>query len=355
MKLLRLVALVCLFSSPFEKHLFAADWPPVDPQDLAMTSIKEQPGAPAVVLQREEIDDDMNNSQSVYERIKILTDAGREYANVELPYSRRGFSIGGISGRTVHADGSIIQYEGKPFDKAVIKGGGIRVNVKSFTLPDVQVGSIIEYRYDLRYEDHRLLPPEWEVQTNLFQRKAYFKFIPFQNHGSMYVQIDHGQVANGVAWTPFLGKGPQPEMHERPTNTFATVHDVSYWVDLNLENIPAFIEEPFMPPANIMKMRVYFYYRQNAKTEDYWKAEGKFWNKDVEDFVGKKKGIQEALAKIIVPSDTPEQKARKIYSFVSSLENQDYIPERTVQEQKVLDLKLNKGAEDVLEHHSGTR
>src|ERR1700747_887566 len=62
----------------------AADWPPIAPEDLQMTSLKEQPGAPAGVLDREEIDDDMNNVHSVYERIKILTEAGREQANVEL-------------------------------------------------------------------------------------------------------------------------------------------------------------------------------------------------------------------------------------------------------------------------------
>jgi hypothetical protein len=354
MKLAPWVAALALAPFVLGLQSLAFDWPPIAPEDLSMTSIKEQPGAPAVVLQREETDDDMNNAHSVYERIKILTDAGREFANVEIPYGRRWFSIAGISGRTVHPDGSNVPFEGKPFDKTVLKRSGIRINVKSFTLPDVQVGSIIDYRYSLRYEDHRLLPPEWEVQTELFQRKAYFKFIPFQNHGSMYVQLDHGQISNGVAWTPFLGNRPQPQLHQRPTASFASVHDVSFWVDLNMNDVPALVEEPFMPPAQMMKLRVYFYYQQNMNADDYWKAESKFWNKDVEGFVGRKRGVDEALTKVISPADTPEQKVRKIYAFVSSLENQSYIPERTEQEQKVLELKSNKGAEDVLQHRSGT-
>lgn len=330
-----------------------AEWPPISPDDLKMTDLKEQPGASAVILDREEIDDDMNNVHSVYERIKILTDSGREYANVELPYSRRGFTVAGISGQTVHADGTAIPFTGKPFDKTVVKSGGIKINVKSFTLPDVQVGSIIDYRYSLRYEDHMLLPPTWEVQTELFQRRAYFKFIPFQNHGSMYIVLPHGQISNGLAWTPFLTEGPQPEQHQLPTQTFATVHDVAYWVDLTRTNIPALIEEPYMPPPNIMKMRVYFYYQQNLKMDDYWKSEGKFWNKDVEEFVGRKHGIDEALTKIILPSDTPEQKVHKIYTFVGSLENEDYLPRRTEQENKTLEIKEVKGADDVLENRSG--
>jgi len=66
-----------------------------------------------------------------------------------------------------------------------------------------------------------LLPPEWEVQKELFQRKATFKFIPFQNHGSSEVILDHGQIAKGVAWAesaqpaadrpPEIATGDDPE------------------------------------------------------------------------------------------------------------------------------------------------
>jgi hypothetical protein len=116
----------------------SSEFPPVSPDELKMTGIPEQPGAAAVVLNREETDNDMLNEHTVYERIKILTDAGREYGNVEIPYSRRGFNISGISGETVHSDGTVIPFTGKPFDMTVAKGAGYRVNVKSFSLPDVQ-------------------------------------------------------------------------------------------------------------------------------------------------------------------------------------------------------------------------
>ena len=344
---------LCVLFAFCSIYACAADWPPVSPEDLSMVSIKEQPGTSAVILLREEVDDDMNSARLVYERIKILTDAGREYANVEIPYSRRHFTVGAVSGRTIHSDGSIVPFEGKAFDKTVVKGKDIRINVKSFTLPDVQVGSIIEYRYRLGYDDRRVSAPEWRVQTDLFQRKAYFKFIPFQNHGNVEILLDHGQVSTGIAWTPFLGEGPQPQSHELPRTGLSSVHEVGYWVDLTRENIPALIKEPFSPPESLLRWRVYFYYQQNLKADDYWKSEAKYWTKNVEEFVGKNRGVADAV-KTTAPSDSAEQKVRKIYSFVSSLENQDYIPERTTQEQKVLDLKTNNGAEDVLEHRSGT-
>ena len=335
----------------------ATDFPPITPEDLKMTSLSEQPGAPAVILLREEIDDDMHDVQSVHERIKILTEAGREYANVEIPYSRRSFTVGGISGQTTHADGSIVPFEGKPFDKTVLKGGDIKVNVKSFTLPDVQVGSIVEYKYDLRYDDNVVLAPEWEVQQALFQRHTYFKYIPFQNHGSMEIQLAHGQIANGVAWTPFLGVNKGPQIHRNQaaeSSSMASQGQTTHWIDLDLDNVPAFVEEPDMPPASMMRWRVYFYYQESLKPEDYWKSQGKFWSKDVEGFIGRDKGIASTVAKIVEPSQTPEQKVRKIYAYVAEMENQDYIPERSKNETKVLQIKFNKGAEDVLANRSGT-
>ena len=69
----------------------------------------------------------------------------------------------------------------------------VRVHVKAFTLPDVQVGSIIEFRYSLRYADNTFFAPEWLVQEDLFQRKASFKYIPYDGP----VIMRHGRIGQG--------------------------------------------------------------------------------------------------------------------------------------------------------------
>ena len=92
----------------------AADWPPITPEEQALKDVQEQPGAHAVILERQEIADDLNNYHSTYKRIKVLTEAGRKEADVELPYNRNGFSISEISGRTVHPDGTVTPFAGKP-------------------------------------------------------------------------------------------------------------------------------------------------------------------------------------------------------------------------------------------------
>jgi hypothetical protein len=60
-------------------------------EELSMKSLPGYPGAPAVVLYKEEITFDDLHSVQRYERIKILTDEGKKYANVELSFWRTDY------------------------------------------------------------------------------------------------------------------------------------------------------------------------------------------------------------------------------------------------------------------------
>jgi hypothetical protein len=345
---------VCLFL--FFSRARATDWPPISPDDLHMTQLREQPGAPAVILLREEIADDPHNNHSTYMRIKVLTEAGRRYADVEVPYSHRHFSITNVSGRTIHPDGSIVPFQGQVFDKVALHhregphSGEIRYNVKSFTLPDVQVGSIIEYRYSLRYDDNLFVPPEWLVQDDLFQRQAHFKFIPYEGE----LQLAHGRIGNGVAWTSFLPNGVQPQHHEVPRSSLASSRTASDSIELQMTNVAPVVHEPFMMPVEEMRYRVRFYYMVDANQQDFWKAEGKFLSKDAESFIGKNNGLDQALILATSGANNPEQKVRSIYKFVSQFENWSYNPPRASQEDKVLGIKANHDVEEVLGQHGGT-
>ena len=97
-----------------------------------MKSLPGYPGAAAVVLFREEITKDDIHVVQHYERIKILTEEGKKYANVELgffsthgtggEYSGDDKTADDISGSTIHSDGAIIPFTGKPYLKTVEKG-----------------------------------------------------------------------------------------------------------------------------------------------------------------------------------------------------------------------------------------
>ena len=114
-----------------------------------MTSEPKAPGAPAIILFREVDRDDrgLTAHEDVYFRIKILTEEGRKYADIEIPFFKEQGKIVNIHARTIKPDGTIVDFNGKAFDKSIVKARGVKYMAKTFTLPDVQVGSILEYYY----------------------------------------------------------------------------------------------------------------------------------------------------------------------------------------------------------------
>jgi len=116
----------------------AADkWQTPTPEELSMTSQPQVPGAAAVVLFREEISDDNLSMHSVYVRIKVLTEAGKAYADIELP-SEGDFKAEDIAGRTIQPDGTVVPFTGKPYVKTITRGRNVRLEAKVFTMPAVE-------------------------------------------------------------------------------------------------------------------------------------------------------------------------------------------------------------------------
>src|ERR1700675_355976 len=86
----------------------AEDWLPISPDELKMTSEPKAMGAPAIFLYRQVDRDDNGPSEAVYARIKILTEEGRKYADVEIPFDKAKESVRGIQARTIPPDGGIV-------------------------------------------------------------------------------------------------------------------------------------------------------------------------------------------------------------------------------------------------------
>jgi hypothetical protein len=77
-------------------------------------------GAPAVILYREVTKDDGRTPhEDTYIRIKILTDEGRKYANIEIPYFKDSGTVHGIRARTVRPDGSVVPFDGRALDQTI--------------------------------------------------------------------------------------------------------------------------------------------------------------------------------------------------------------------------------------------
>src|SRR5215831_11113017 len=161
---------------------------PISPEELKMTSEPQAPGAPAIILyhQVDRDDNDSTSHQYNYFRIKILTEEGRKHADIEIPFFKESGNVVGIRARTIRPDGSVVSFDGKVFEKSIVKAKGVKYLAKTFTLPEVQVGSIIEYYYTLDLSEHYIYDSHWILSDELFTKQAKFTLKPYH---SDYQQI----------------------------------------------------------------------------------------------------------------------------------------------------------------------
>ncbi|MEL6251411.1 MAG: DUF3857 domain-containing protein [Bacteroidota bacterium] len=168
-------------------------WGIVPPEDMSMEVYKLDPSAPAVILWDHGTWTPENWEKGKvrlfrHVRIKILKEEGLKYAQQEIRY-QQGEKLGGFRAQTLNWNfGKMRAIPSKVETKALppdsLDGGDV---IKSFTFPDVEVGSIIEYRYSLVAEAfdelkpwyfQSELPTRWsEVQTRGFDPYIY-KSVP---------------------------------------------------------------------------------------------------------------------------------------------------------------------------------
>lgn len=120
--------------------------------EWAMTEVPYESGAPAVILASSGDSRFFGGmlETSYFYRLKILTEAGKEYADVRIRFYRGSSgteNISGIKAQLYHAvDGQYVETKiGKEHIHMVDLGEGYSEARISF--PDAQVGSIIEYSY----------------------------------------------------------------------------------------------------------------------------------------------------------------------------------------------------------------
>ncbi|MGO9864445.1 MAG: DUF3857 domain-containing protein [Terriglobales bacterium] len=325
---------ICMLAAQTAKARI--DFQPVSQDELKMKSEPLAPGAPAIILYRQVDRNDNDHDtrgrtshEDEYFRIKVLTEEGRKYANVEIQFDKQYQNVVDVKARTIKPDGSIVNYDGKVFEKTLVKGRGVKYLAETFTLPDVQVGGIIEYSYRVDLGAYWLFNSNWILSKELFTKKAQFSLKPYPGTSVVY----------SLRWS--IHDLPPGAMPKQGTD------DV---VRMEASNIPAFQTEDYMPPDYELMSRVDFIYEEGFPEKDqasYWRKFGKKSNDDLEGFVGKRKAMEQAVAQIVSPKDPQEVKLRKIYDRVQQFRNTSFELEKTEQEEKRAKEKQADNAEDL--------
>lgn len=317
---------------------WAQGFPPLSSEDLKMTSEPSAPRAPAIILFREADRDDSGQGtiqENNYYRVKILTEEGRKYADIEIPFIKNVDEVTHIRARTVRPDGSSVEFAGDVLEKSLVKARGLKVLAKTFNLPAVEPGCVIEYSYTL--DLHHAYASHWILSENLFTKTARFSLKPYK--GGLVPITLHQSWQN-------LPPGTHP--NTAPDNS----------VSMEASNIPAFQVEDFMPPPNELKARVDFSYEAGRAENDpdvFWRNVGKARDTHLENFIAKHKAIDGAVGQIVSPTDSPEAKLRKIYSRGQHIRNTSYELHKTAQEEKRQNEKLDENVEDVWKRGYGSQ
>ncbi len=338
MKFTRSFACLTLFAllvMPVFTVAQSKDWKPIDPAHLALKAPVVEKDADAEALLWEVYVNDASDAGTDfihYLRVKVFTERGKEtQSKIDIPYFN-GTSVRDIAARTIKPDGSIVELKKDAiFDREVVKFGKFKLKSKSFALPAIEPGAIIEYRWREVYE----------YETNYvkmdFQRDIPVQLVRY------YLKPDP-LATYPMKTITFQGQTPN------------FVKDKSGYYLTEVQNMPAFREEPNMPPEDQVKMWMLVYYAPDVRKEpnEYWRDEGKRQFELRKGYMKINDDIRRAVAEAVGDASTPEQKLERIFNYCRTKIKNINDDASGFTADQLLKLKDNNSPADTLKRGYGT-
>lgn len=297
-----LIIALILSTSP---NLLAQEWGKVEPEDLTMSSLPEDPDANAVVLfdiGEMTVTDDFDLVFRRHRRIKILTEKGKELANVKISYWHKD-KFKNFKAHTILPSGKKIGLDGdQVFEE---KSDDFRIKV--FTFPGVEVGSIIEYKYQVTSEYITFLEP-WEFQNDEFTRLSELSvYLP---PGLHYRAFFSG-----------LG-GQQSEPTKETLREIGPPARTTYKFTWRMEDLKALRPEPHM--GNIEDYRTTLYFQiteyvsphQNTAFIKSWDDLAKEIADSYKYMLSQDEGLVQLVRSLVTESQSAREKSKTLYEYV---------------------------------------
>lgn len=328
-----LAVVVCLLAV---SSVRAEDWKPIDPAHLAMKEPKVEKDADAEALIWEVRIDDSGYDLvfNHYLRIKIFNERGVEsQSKVDIAYSNDQ-RIRDIAARTIKPDGSIVELnKDSVYDRTIVKVSGFRIKAKSFAMPGVEPGAIIEYRYR---EVH-----EGSAAYNL---KLYLqRTIPV--HEVKYFLKPADSPLLGVMRT-ITFNGSNPQFNKEKNGYYST----------GLSHVPAYREEAWMPPEDKVRIWMLVYYSREAKVEPekFWNTVGKNYYETFKPKTKVNDDVRRRTEEVITGATTADEKLRKILMFCRTQIRNVWSDTTVMSAEERRKLKDNNNPGDTLKRGYGT-
>jgi len=336
------VAVACLVLGTSVTALAGGDdWRPIDPADLALkASVVEKDADAEAIFWEIRVADELDGGSARkvlnhYIRIKIFTERGREsQSRVDIPYLN-GASIKDVAARTIKPDGSIVEIKKEDvLERTIVKSGGLKLKAKSFAMPGVEPGAIIEYRWK----------EVWDG-ISLYDRFELQRDIPVQVV-RYFVKPAH--------FDTFTSVGMNAKTFHGETTPFVKVKDGFFMTSMS--NVPAFHEESRMPPEDEVRAWMLLWYTAegNMPPEKFWP---KFGKEKYDEYKANLKfgdDVRNAGMEAIGDATTAEQKLERLYNYCQTkIRNANSDTSGLTPDERAK-LKENKTPSDTLKRGVGT-
>jgi len=353
-----LVAFVCLPVFLHSAYAGNEEWRPVTPEELALKAPLVDPDADAEAIFWEvRIDDSSSEDLSMrhYVRVKIFTDRGREkYGKFDIPFTK-AMKIKDIAVRVIKPDGSAVEISKDDiFEREIIKTNGLKVKAKSFAVPNLEPGVIVEYRYREVISDAGAAGMRLKFQRDIPVQNLSYYYKPYNKRKPNYQTFNFDNVkgaGDGRAGSAFVED------------------EKGFWVATR-KNVPALKEEPRMPPEDqvipwvlLQSVRVniteeglgsiVISIKDPSNPASYWGSFGidkanltKFMNKS-------DKEIKRVAEEVTASASTQEEKLLKLYQYCQTqIHNTTF--DTTLTDEQRKKLVENKSMGDVLKHKAAS-
>jgi hypothetical protein len=206
-------------------------------------------------------------------------------------------SVTQIDARTIQPDGTITLLKKEDIhERDVVRVGGIRLKVKSFAMPAVEPGSIIEYRIR-----------EVHFRQNIFYLRAQMQHeYPIQKMTYFVKPMSRDYTQMTMRVWPFNCKNSPLKLE---SNGFTST---------SVENLPSFQEEPYMiSEANVRAWMLFFYTDGDRRDANkYWEKKGKDIYTNLRQALKVNDEIKQAAAKTVEGIDGDEKKVMALIGYL---------------------------------------
>ena len=246
------LATLAAFTASLPSARAATNWLEPTPEERAAKASAIDPDAGAEVLYRLKQVDDSNINNAVteeYVRIKIYNENGvSALSKIEIPYNPKTEKIKDLAARVIKPGGSKTELDKKAFyDREVVKDDSTRTRVRmiSFSLPAMEPGAIVEYRFR-RASKTNIFAVRFDLMGNMPVRNASFQFRPVR-------------FAPGYTTKSFFHLC-SPSRQRRAAGFYC----------YEVNNMKAAVDEPLMPPDDDVRPWMVFYPAESVSRADFW-------------------------------------------------------------------------------------